>query len=89
MTCPYCGGDTKVIDSRPSEDSVHRRRECLVCKKRFSTVEIDLQMYDKISDTTLITVEVNELLEQIKNNINKIVFSEVLKSENKNLKNQG
>ena len=49
MTCPNCGGNTKVIDSRPQEDSVYRRRECMVCKKRFSTTEIDLEMYQKIT----------------------------------------
>lgn len=51
MTCPNCGGDTKVIDSRQQEDSVYRRRECLVCKDRFSTTEIDIEMYQKITKT--------------------------------------
>ena len=38
MKCPYCGEvDSKVIDSRPTEDG---RRECLNCKKRFTTYEI-------------------------------------------------
>lgn len=39
--CPSCGEDTKVIDSRQSktEISFRRRRECLSCKERFSTVE--------------------------------------------------
>ena len=43
MKCPYCGGtDSKVIDSRPTEDDekIRRRRECLSCKKRFTTYEI-------------------------------------------------
>lgn len=43
MKCPYCGElDSKVIDSRPTEDSekIRRRRECLVCGKRFTTYEI-------------------------------------------------
>ena len=42
MKCPYCGfEDTKVIDSRPSEDgsTIRRRRECLECYKRFTTYE--------------------------------------------------
>ena len=42
MTCPYCGDqDSKVIDSRHSEDgaSIRRRRECLACQKRFTTYE--------------------------------------------------
>ena len=43
MRCPYCGADeSKVIDSRPTEDGekIRRRRECLSCKKRFTTNEI-------------------------------------------------
>ena len=43
MKCPYCGEqDSKVVDSRHSEDgsSIRRRRECLLCGKRFTTYEI-------------------------------------------------
>lgn len=43
MKCPYCGDiDSKVIDSRPADDSarIRRRRECLACAKRFTTYEI-------------------------------------------------
>lgn len=43
MKCPFCGFlDSKVVDSRPAEDgaSIRRRRECLECKKRFTTFEV-------------------------------------------------
>ena len=43
MKCPYCSAeDTKVIDSRPSDEnsSIRRRRQCIVCGKRFTTYEI-------------------------------------------------
>lgn len=41
MRCPFCGyEDTKVIDSRPSEDKKRRRRECTQCGKRFTTYEV-------------------------------------------------
>lgn len=42
MKCPFCGHvEDKVIDSRSSNEdkSVRRRRECLKCKKRFTTYE--------------------------------------------------
>ena len=42
MKCMYCGSlESKVIDSRQSEDgtSIRRRRECMVCGKRFTTYE--------------------------------------------------
>jgi transcriptional regulator NrdR family protein len=40
LDCP-CGGQTQVVDSRPrSDNALRRRRECLVCRVRFSTTEI-------------------------------------------------
>jgi transcriptional repressor NrdR len=42
MKCPYCGEiDNKVIDSRLSKDAsvIRRRRECIVCDRRFTTYE--------------------------------------------------
>ena len=41
MNCPYCNAeDTKVIDSRPCENNgIRRRRQCIVCDKRFTTYE--------------------------------------------------
>ncbi len=42
MRCPYCGFlESKVIDSRESKKgiSIRRRRECLSCKRRFTTYE--------------------------------------------------
>ena len=42
MKCPFCGFlDSKVVDSRPTEEggSIRRRRECLKCSKRFTTYE--------------------------------------------------
>lgn len=42
MHCPFCRHtDTRVLDSRVSEDgsTIRRRRTCQACEKRFSTVE--------------------------------------------------
>ena len=42
MKCPFCShADSKVIDSRESRKdlSIRRRRECIACKKRFTTYE--------------------------------------------------
>ena len=42
MRCPSCGNpESKVVDSRPSEDgtAIRRRRECLDCGRRFTTYE--------------------------------------------------
>lgn len=42
MRCPFCGSeDTKVVDSRSylEGNSIKRRRECVICQRRFSTFE--------------------------------------------------
>lgn len=53
MKCPYCAkADTRVIDSRPSEDNnaIKRRRECDHCKKRFTT-------YERIESIPLVVIK--------------------------------
>ncbi|MBR0084928.1 MAG: transcriptional repressor NrdR [Lachnospiraceae bacterium] len=53
MKCPFCNEpDTKVIDSRPSEDktSIRRRRKCEKCGKRFTT-------YEKIETIPMIVIK--------------------------------
>ena len=42
MKCPYCHADNdRVTDSRASEEgfSIRRRRQCLTCKRRYTTYE--------------------------------------------------
>ena len=53
MRCPFCGHpDTKVIDSRPTEEgqAIRRRRECESCTKRFTT-------YEKVEENPLMVVK--------------------------------
>ena len=42
MHCPFCRhGDTRVLDSRVTDDgcSIRRRRQCGECDRRFTTIE--------------------------------------------------
>jgi len=53
MKCPFCDNpDTKVVDSRPTEEgqAIRRRRECEQCGRRFTT-------YEKIEEIPLIVVK--------------------------------
>lgn len=53
MRCPSCGHlESKVVDSRPSDDGgvIRRRRECLVCGRRFTT-------YERAEENPLIVVK--------------------------------
>ena len=64
MKCPYCGYlESKVIDSRPTDDNtaIRRRRECLSCEKRFTT-------YEKIETIPLIVVKKNGTRESFDRN---------------------
>lgn len=50
MRCPSCGNlESKVVDSRPSDDgaTIRRRRECLKCQHRFTT-------YERLGDNPLL-----------------------------------
>lgn len=50
MRCPFCKhGSDKVVDSRSSGESIRRRRECMECKRRFTTYE-----YIEIAPLTVI-----------------------------------
>jgi transcriptional repressor NrdR len=51
MKCPYCGHlEDRVLDTRVGRegDSIRRRRECLKCTGRYTTVETLLQVYPLI-----------------------------------------
>ena len=53
MRCPFCDNqETKVIDSRPTEDghAIRRRRECERCSRRFTT-------YEKVEEVILMVVK--------------------------------
>ena len=52
MQCPYCSHkECKVIDSRHTDSkSIRRRRECELCKKRFTT-------YEKIETTPIMVIK--------------------------------
>ena len=52
MLCPFCRkGETKVVDSRGSQEFViRRRRECLDCNRRFTT-------YEKIEESPVTVIK--------------------------------
>ena len=50
MTCPICGGETKVFDSRSEPDCVHRRRVCVKCKYSFMTSEIEDDLRKRLEE---------------------------------------
>lgn len=60
MKCPFCNkDDTRVIDSRPSDENtaIRRRRLCDNCKKRFTT-------YEKVDTIPLIVIKKDNNREQ-------------------------
>ena len=75
MKCPFCGfHDSKVIDTRPtdSKESIRRRRECLKCKKRFTT-------YERVEDQTVVVIKKDETREPFQSS--KILNSLIKSSE--------
>lgn len=54
MECPQCHRDTRIVDSRQEEGRRRRRHSCEPCGKRFTTVEITAEEYDR-----LLSVKIN------------------------------
>ena len=53
MKCPFCGADNdRVVDTRAGENQsvIRRRRECLECRRRFTT-------YETVEETTLSVIK--------------------------------
>jgi transcriptional repressor NrdR len=51
MKCPFCSHTkSKVTDKRISNEEIRRRRECLKCKKRFTT-------YEKIAESDVYVIK--------------------------------
>jgi transcriptional repressor NrdR len=64
MRCPFCSYmDSRVLDSRPTEEgySIRRRRECIKCEKRFTT-------YEKIEYMPLLVVKKDGRREEFDSN---------------------
>lgn len=49
MLCPVCCSKAKVLDTRMYADYVRRRQECIYCGYRFTTIEIDKDVYERIT----------------------------------------
>ena len=64
MKCIYCGGsDSKVVDSRATVEvnAIRRRRECLVCKKRWTT-------YETVENTPILVIKKNGAIQPFDKN---------------------
>jgi len=75
MHCPNCGNNnSRVVDSRPTEDgSIRRRRECESCNYRFTT-------FERIEVTPLLVVKKNGNREEFNS---KKVLAGVIRSAEK------
>ncbi len=97
MDCPYCSNKLlKVTDKRSSPKGIRRRRECLKCKKRFTT-------YETIESSDIYVIKKNNSrekfdCEKLKKGINRAFekrpvskekIDEMINSINNKLRNKG
>lgn len=64
MRCPYCDNDdSKVVDSRPTDENrtIRRRRECINCKRRFTT-------YERIEEVPIVIIKKDGFIEAFDRN---------------------
>lgn len=63
MYCPDCGGKTVTKDSRPRDNGTYRRLSCISCGKRFSTIEIPIDVLDQLTNTEQqVKLRINDIL---------------------------
>jgi|SRR6056297_105535 len=73
MKCPFCEyHETRVVDTRPTDEGqkIRRRRECISCKKRFTT-------YEKVENIQLMVIKKDKTRESFDRNkiVNGIIKS--------------
>ena len=64
MNCPFCEyHETRVVDTRPTDEGqkIRRRRECISCKKRFTT-------YEKVENIQLMVIKKDKTRESFDRN---------------------
>ena len=68
MKCPKCGHDVLAcIETRPSGETIRRRRKCLKCGHRFSTFEISFDEYYGLKNSELFLEDVLAYVDGIMN----------------------
>ena len=73
LTCPNCGAPTDVKGSRPTLNygftSTRRRRHCTSCEHRFTTIEINVNSYERLTGIparlNVVRASLNALLDHI------------------------
>lgn len=74
MICPYCGGKTKVVESRESGAETVRERWCMECFKGFYTTEV-------LSDTTSTRLKISRAVRRIKDESRRAGQVEAIKGD--------
>jgi len=60
--CSECNSDSDVTDSRPRESGmVYRRRKCVKCEHRWSTMEVSMAQFEAFNDLDEAKAEVIKL----------------------------
>lgn len=72
MNCPSCNSKTRVSNSRGlqvvgDQDNTRRRRECLKCGARFSTIEVIVELARGFESTEINTAQVEQIAKAITN----------------------
>ena len=85
MYCPFCSyQETKVLESRISDESLRRRRECLKCSNRFTTYEkaiFNLKVLKK--DGSIQPFQLDKIIRCLENSCGKVEERKVLELSKK------
>ena len=62
VQCPECNGESRVIDSRDTDDARRRRRICLTCKHRYTTYEIHAAAYERLQTVKIDITNIESMI---------------------------
>jgi len=70
VICPTCGNKSRVIETQAGTQTVNRRRQCLKCRNRWSTIE---SAKGNRGQTTKTLAELNKTIQEIEAAVDRIV----------------
>ena len=71
--CKICGSETKVVDSRAHSMGAYRRRECIRCHAKYSTIE------QEVSRLLSMRKEILSILDTAKNQLDSVLVGKIIR----------
>jgi len=72
-SCGLCGGKSTVTDTRPWRGSIRRRRKCLGCDYRWTTIEVPADLAERLPDLAAALTRLSHEADQMASQVSAIL----------------